>query len=86
MVRVEGAAVGAHRADLALTKLLSGPDGMAVRTEAADVVVGVWAVLAQRNDVVRHRRGGDDPLGVAVPAQGLGGEAALALLYASAAS
>jgi len=69
-----------------VSKLLGSSDSMMLTAQAADVVVGVWAVLAQGDDVVGHRRGGDDPLGHAVPAQGLGGEAALALLYASAAS
>lgn len=86
MLRIEGPTVNPDRADLGVAELLSGPDGVAVRAEAADVVVGVWAILAQGDDVVGHRRSGDDPFGVAVPAQGLGGEAALALLYASAAS
>lgn len=86
MVRVERPAVDADRADLALSELLSRPDGVTVRAKATDVVVGVWTVLAQGDDVVRHRRCGDDSSGHAVPAQGLGGEAALALLYASTAS
>lgn len=58
---------------------------MAVSAQALDVVVGVWPILGEGDDVVRDGSGGDAASGITVAAQGLGSEAALALLYGAAA-
>jgi len=69
-----------------MAELLGGADAVAVLAEAADVVVGVGSTLGEGDDVVGHRSDGDPTLGLAVPAQGLVAEPALAMLDSGAAS